>query len=111
DNSRVTWKGPLEPSRLKLIEPKKISELKMAVIFDKFTMESFRYECELLTVHPDDWKEQLTANRPDLLMVESAWEGNNGSWNKRVGDYGKKMLEPLRELIAWCKGKNIPTIF
>ena len=71
----------------------------MAVIFDVFTTASYKEECELITFTPDNWLETLTNNKPDLLMVESAWQGNEGSWNKKVGYYGEENMKPLFSLI------------
>ena len=98
-------------SALGLVSEKTIKQLRMAVIFDEFTTASYQNECELITFTPDNWEEVLIDNTPDLLMVESAWEGYNGSWNKRVGYYGEESIAPLKALVKWCNEKNIPTIF
>ncbi|XBO86030.1 hypothetical protein AAGG52_21810 [Bacillus licheniformis] len=96
---------------MNLLPSKKISELKMAVIFDEFTRASFSEECKLIQFTPDNWLEVLTRDTPDILMVESAWNGNNGSWFKHVGDYGEEQNKDLFDLIKWCNAKNIPTVF
>ena len=44
-------------------------------------------------------------------MVESAWQGNGGTWNKRVGYYGEENMQPLFALLKWCNENNIPTVF
>ena len=91
--------------------PKKTNKMKMAVIFDEFTTASYQDECELITFTPDNWKEVVVDNTPDLLMVESAWQGNGGSWNKQIGYYGEDSIASLKALIGWCNEKNIPTVF
>ncbi|GHH97441.1 CgeB family protein [Neobacillus kokaensis] len=111
DTDRMKFVSNREPYELKLVNPKPLNKLKMAVIFDVFTTASYAEECELITFTPDNWLETLTSNKPDLLMVESAWVGNNGSWNKLVGYYGEENMKPLFSLIKWCNDNNIPTVF
>jgi spore maturation protein CgeB len=111
DTDRIEFLDNREPFELKLVKPKSLKKLKMAVIFDEFTTASYAEECELITFTPDTWLETLTSNKPDLLMVESAWVGNGGSWNKLVGYYGEDNMKPLFSLIKWCNENNIPTVF
>lgn len=100
-----------EVDKLNLLPSKPLKELKLAVIFDEFTYASYKYECKLITFTPENWIEVLTREQPDILMVESAWNGNSGSWNKHVGYYGEENMKPLYTLINWCKENNIPTVF
>ncbi|MCY7777342.1 glycosyltransferase [Bacillus haynesii] len=111
DNTTPEWITKREVEQMNLLPSKKISELKMAVIFDEFTRASFSEECKLIQFTPDNWLEVLTRDTPDILMVESAWNGNNGSWFKHVGDYGEEQNKDLFDLIKWCNAKNIPTVF
>jgi len=97
-------------SALRLV-PMKTNRIKVAVIFDEFTTAAYQDECELITFTPSNWKEVVVDNTPDLLMVESAWVGNGGSWNKQVGYYGEESIASLKALIEWCNEKNIPTVF
>ena len=50
--------------------------LTVAVILDPFSELAFRYEWNQVTFGPDDWLAVLERTRPDLLFVESAWQGN-----------------------------------
>lgn len=86
-------------------------ELKVACIFDEFTMTSYREEVELITFTPENWKEVLTENRPHFLFVESAWHGNFGTWQYKVGRYSNVGREELFELLQWCRDNGIPTVF
>jgi spore maturation protein CgeB len=110
-NKTMEWVDSKEVSHLGLVEPKPLNKLKMAVIFDEFTTASYKHECELVTFSPDNWLETLVNNKPDILMVESAWYGNGGTWNKRVGYYGEENMESLYSLLNWCNQQNIPTVF
>ena len=92
-------------------QPRELHELKVAAIFDEFTMASYEPECQLITFTPDNWKTVLLDEQPDVLVVESAWKGNFGTWEKKVVKYGTNTWEELDALLAWCRYHNIPTVF
>ncbi|MED1603609.1 methyltransferase domain-containing protein [Alkalihalophilus marmarensis] len=91
--------------------PNSIKELRVAAIMDEFSLESFKHDCELITFKPDNWKEVLTLKLPHLLLVESAWKGNGGSWQYKIGKYNIDQGTELDDLLQWCKNHNIPTVF
>lgn len=107
----INWSDSKEPFLLGLTKKKPLSSVKMAAIFDEFTMECYTNECNLITFTPDNWKEILTVEQPDLLMVESAWRGNGGAWIKKVQYTDEDSIKDLRELINWCNTNNVPTVF
>lgn len=92
------------------VEPRR-KDLKIAVIMDEFTYDCFKYEANLITFTPQNWKEVLSKNRPHFLLVESAWQGNDNSWRYQIVDLGQKPRSQLPELVQWCKAQNIPTAF
>lgn len=81
-----------------------------AVILDPFSELALRYEWDQLPVTPRGWRDELAARRPDLLFVESAWQGNDGAWRGAMTAEGGPS-ENLRDLVAWCRGEGIPTVF
>lgn len=89
----------------------KFQELKIACIFDPFTMANYRNEVELITFTPENWETVLTNNMPHLLFVESAWHGNDGTWQYQIGEYSNVSRENLFQLLKWCNQNGIPTIF
>ncbi|MCB8776050.1 glycosyltransferase [Planktothrix agardhii 1032] len=89
-------------------EPKK---LKIASILDSFSHACFEPECDLIPITPADWREQLFDQKIDLLLVESAWHGNNDSWLYRVAQYNKPAGNELTAIIKWAKKHDIPTVF
>ncbi|TCP30001.1 spore maturation protein CgeB [Scopulibacillus darangshiensis] len=91
--------------------PQKISDLKMACIFDEFSMSCYQEEVKLITFTPDNWFDVLEQNPPDVLFVESAWQGNHGSWQYRIAKYKTQDKIPLIDLIQWCRDAGIPTVF
>lgn len=98
-------------ARLFRAVPRELHELKVAAIFDEFTTASYRPECDLITFTPDNWPAVLADEQPDFLMVESAWKGNAGAWEKKVVKYGTNTWEELDGLLEWCRHNNIPTVF
>lgn len=90
---------------------KDFKELKVACIFDEFTMSSYKEEVELITFTPENWQAVLEENPPHFLFVESAWHGNFGTWQYQVGSYSNTSREALFDLLEWCKDRGIPTVF
>ena len=88
---------------------KKLSDLKIACIFDEFSTESFSKECKLIPFTPDNWRTVFAEEMPHILMVESAWKGNDFAWKNKIREY--KGNPDIREVINFCKKNNIPTIF
>jgi 2-polyprenyl-3-methyl-5-hydroxy-6-metoxy-1,4-benzoquinol methylase/spore maturation protein CgeB len=86
-------------------------KLKVACILDEFTAACFRPECDLITFRPDNWKSVLNATPPDLLFVESAWQGNGGSWQYKIASFKKPMGEELVDVVGYCRERGIPTVF
>lgn len=84
--------------------------LRVAVILDPFSELAFRYEWDQVAVTPQDWRDVLSTEPPALLFVESAWQGNQGTWRLA-------MTQPegpdtaLCELVGWCRQHGIPTVF
>ena len=91
--------------------PVRRPDVKVAAILDTFSVTAFRYEWDLVTdFGQDDWREVLTREKPQLLFVESAWNGNDGRWRLTMSTADAPRA-PLRELVAWCKDQGIPTVF
>lgn len=83
------------------------SRLRIAAIMDPFTYQSYLPECALLNLSPDEWQDEVDNFKPDLLFIESAWEGKNGEWKLKVSQFA----QILKDLIAYCRSKGIPVIF
>jgi glycosyltransferase involved in cell wall biosynthesis len=88
--------------------------LRVAAILDEMSAACFAPECDLVPLSLEGWREQLEQQRPDLLLVESAWQGNGGEWHYRIAKYRRKDLAGLpvlRELLDTCRQLGIPTAF
>ena len=94
--------------------PADVRRLRVAGVLDEMSAACFGPDCDLLRIESEGWQEELEAHEPHLLLVESAWQGNNGSWQYMVASYTHPDyigLPNLRALIAWCRERDIPTVF
>lgn len=87
--------------------PRRQSDLRVAVIMDPFSLASFGPECRLLQLHPERWLNQLEAEPPHVLLVESAWTGADGEWRGLV----ERAPPVLKDIVACCRQAGIPTVF
>lgn len=86
--------------------------LRIAVILDEFSYQCFKHESILMPIGINDWKDTLNAQPPDLLLVESAWKGNSGTWQYKIARYhNSNPSKELAELVNYCRSNGIPTIF
>ncbi|MBM7615471.1 glycosyltransferase family protein [Alkaliphilus hydrothermalis] len=85
--------------------------LKIACILDEFSHECFKHECILIPLKKTNWQKTLTNEKPHMLLVESAWMGNDGSWRYQISNLQDKSDKPLEQLIRWCRFYKIPTVF
>jgi hypothetical protein len=85
-------------------------DLVVATVLDPFSAACFRYEWQQIEPGPDDWRALFERQRPDLLFVESVWNGNEGRWKGAMT--GSRAPWPqLQEMVAWCREQGIPTVF
>lgn len=97
------------PHRIPDRDPRR-SDLTVGVILDDFSAAAFSFEWNVVLLLKDQWLEQLNERPVDFLFVESAWNGNGGSWKYQLmGASGPK--PEFLALMAWCKQRGIPTVF
>ncbi|WP_226581171.1 glycosyltransferase [Halobacillus litoralis] len=110
-------KGTLRDFKLAVEELKynrqvKSKDLKVASILDEFSHECFRYDCDLKAISKENWKEELLNFKPDFLLVESCWRGNQGEWTYEIANiHVNKHRTALKELTDFCKDQGILTLF
>lgn len=81
-----------------------------AVILDDFSRMAFGFEWHQVELSKAGWRAELSEFLPDLLFVESAWNGNSGEWQYQLtGNSGPK--PELRALLDHCRNIGIPTVF
>lgn len=84
-----------------------LKDLKIAGIMDRFTLESYAPECQLMELTPDEWKTEIDTFEPDLLFVESAWQGKDNLWYRKIANGSKVFFE----MTSYCHEKEIPIVF
>ncbi len=89
------------------LETKTQKDFKIAIIADRFTTDCFLPECNIIELIPSDYKNQINDFKPDIIFLESAWEGKDKLWYKKVVHGSKEIFD----LIDFSKSKNIPVIF
>lgn len=82
-------------------------KLRVAAVMDEFTFHSYDPECTLLQLDPDRCVEQLEQFQPDLLFIESAWQGFEQKWKLKISTNGAE----INACIDWCRRKGIPSMF
>lgn len=82
----------------------------IGVILDDFSMQCFRPEGNLWPIAIRDMEMALDRLDPELLLIESAWNGNEGDWLYQItSPTGPK--EAYFKLIQACRDRSIPTVF
>ncbi|BCW46626.1 glycosyltransferase [Arthrobacter sp. StoSoilB5] len=90
--------------------PPRRDDLTVGVILDDFSGKAFAYEWNVVFLQKDTWLQQVKEQAVDFVFVESAWNGNAGSWQYQLsGPNGPK--PEFLELIRWCREQGIPTVF
>lgn len=90
---------------------KNLSEIKIACIVDYFTNINLSKEFKLIKITPNNWIQQLEKEKPNILLVESAWKGNDGAWQYKIGKYSNIENIELKEVVKYCNENYIPTVF
>lgn len=83
----------------------------LMVIMDEFSTTALSADAHLVRPKPENWQTLLDEHRIDMLVVESAWEGNDGAWHHKVGWYSEEEIADLKLLVQACRDRNIPTVF
>lgn len=100
--------------QMALLRKSRGDRLRIALLSDSLTHSSLARECEVLTITPSNYKWQFKYGRPDMLLVESAWQGYANKWKFRIAaypDHPKRNNQALVELVARARDCGIPTVF
>lgn len=101
---KLRKKGPLGP----------YSALKIALISDALTQVSLEVECQVKYVTPFNYQRIFEEWRPDLLFVESAWQGYGDTWKYKIANYPAhpdRTNHALKQVVEGARDANIPAIF
>lgn len=84
-----------------------LKTVRVAVIMDEFTWQSFAPEGNMLQLTPEGWADELRCFQPQLVFVESAWRGKDDLWTNSVC----KRPTALQGIVQWCREHTVPSIF
>ncbi|MCT7469058.1 glycosyltransferase family protein [Aliarcobacter cryaerophilus] len=90
--------------------------MKIALISDKLTHDSLKEESNvsIKNITPLNYKLVLRFWKPDILFVESAWQGYKERWKYKIAsypDYPKRNNKKLAKVVSYAKRLGIPTVF
>jgi len=87
---------------------------KVALIADELTRSSLGFECQIRDLTPLNYKLFLKFWKPDLLFVESAWQGLGNAWKYKIASYPdrrERTNHALRKVVAYARDLGIPCVF
>lgn len=115
---RPAWGKPVPAwAETEKVAPESLRQVKVAMICDDMTWENWKRECCATALTPHNWKQVLSAERPDVFFCESAWLGRKdqgGCWRGAIYRNHKVLFENRGELLRildFCKQNGIPTVF
>lgn len=88
--------------------------LKIALVADELTRTCLGKECRVLDLTPDNFERALRRERPDLVFVESAWQGRRNSWKYRIAAYPEhpeRNNHDLTRMVSAARALGIPAVF
>ncbi len=98
-------------------KPKKLKDIKVAVILDEFSYNCFKYEFNTITVEPSNWFDIFETEKPDLFLCESAWSGTDSElrpWKGQIYssiNFKGENRAVLLDILEYCNENAITTIF
>ncbi len=114
---RAYMTAPRPHRREERIGAKELSELRVALLCDEFTYNSFKDEFRPIVIEPDNWRMLFERDKPDLFFCESAWSGVDSvrrPWKGRVytsANFRNENRGELLEILEYCREHRIPTVF
>ncbi len=101
--------GPAKFPPMRTVPRPLASSLKVMMIADEFTAMAFAPEWEQHLPTPENWRQVMDDAQPDLFFIESAWEGNSGTWKYHL--VGSSAPRPaVTEAIDEAQRRGIPVI-
>lgn len=88
--------------------------LRVALVADAITRECLSRECEIRDLTPLNYRFVLALWKPDLVLVESAWQGLRDRWKFRIAaypDHPRRNNRTLAELVSRARDRGIPCVF
>ncbi|MBE2241742.1 MAG: glycosyltransferase [Burkholderiaceae bacterium] len=90
------------------------ASLTVALVADELTRTCLSRECRILDLAPGSFHRTMRRDRPDLVFVESAWQGWRNSWKFRIAaypDHPERNNSDLVRLVGHARDLGIPIVF
>lgn len=91
--------------------PKANGKPVVMAVMDEFTTGCFDNDLSLILPRPDNWFALAEKYKPEMFFIESAWKGNGGSWQYRVGEYANRPGEEITDMALYASERGIPLVF
>jgi Glycosyl transferases group 1 len=88
--------------------------LRVALIADELTRSCLAFECQVRHLTPFNAKLVLKYWKPDLLLVESAWQGRRNAWKYKIAAYPHRPDRTnlrLNNVVTYARDLRIPCVF
>lgn len=82
--------------------------LRVGTILDEFSYIAWAPEFNLIPISPEVSDEDIASL--DFLLVESAWNGNDGDFKSHLTGFNAPSVE-VKRIVSMCKRRGIPTVF
>ncbi|WP_102158973.1 CgeB family protein [Zhihengliuella halotolerans] len=82
----------------------------IAVVLDEFSTQCFSGVANIVPIGLQDIEKALDYFKPDLLLCESAWSGNNFTWRYRFARTSGPDSK-VEELVSAARERGIPSAF
>lgn len=89
-------------------------DLKIALVADELTRSALEQECRIYNLTPSNYLSVLKKWKPDLVFVESAWQGYRNNWKYGLATYPShpdRTNEALKCLVTAAEDAGIPSVF
>jgi hypothetical protein len=95
----------LKANRLRKLTP---DPVRVGIVSDEFTALSIEHWARLTHLTPANFTEVLEQEDLQMVLIESAWKGHEGSW---LGKLRNGPSQEIRELIFSAKSLGLPIVF
>lgn len=93
----------------------RFGQLKIALVTDYFTADCLSAECRVRIMTRANYRDVIGNWKPDLVLVESAFHGVDGSWRYELAKQSKilRLTKPkaIFQLVDFARQCGVPTVF
>lgn len=100
--------------RQRVVPHGEFKDMKVALVADELTRSCLVHRCSLRNLTPKNFRLLLRTWKPDMLFVESAWQGSGNAWKYKIASYPNhpdRNNRLLVEVIEFARELGVPTVF